>query len=238
MLAKSRLLWIALAASLMLSGICRAQERPIVLRAATLIDGKGGVTRNVSIVVQGPRITRIDASAQGTTYDLKGLTVMPGWIDTHVHMDAHFDPNGKSHSPASAKDETAQQTMHYAVENAYNVLMAGFTTVQSVGAPLDRDLRNAIARGTIPGPRLLTSLRPVNETTGTPEQIRAFVRQVVADGADLIKIFATKSIREGGGPTLKQAQVDAACGGAGRLGKRAILDPHGPGGAKAPVLAP
>ena len=237
MRAKSRLLWMASAASLMLSGIGRAQERPIVIRAATLIDGKGGVTRNVSIVVQGSRIARIDASAQGTTYDLKGLTVMPGWIDTHVHMDAHFDPNGKSHSPASAKNETPQQTMLYAVENAYNVLMAGFTTAQSVGAPLDRDLRDAIARGTIPGPRLLTSLRPVDETTGTPDQIRKFVRQVASEGADLIKIFATKSIREGGGPTLTQAQVDAACGEAKSLGKRAIVHAQGPEGAKAAVLA-
>ena len=237
MRAKSRLLWMASAASLMLSGIGRAQERPIVIRAATLIDGKGGVTRNVSIVVQGSRIARIDASAQGTTYDLKGLTVMPGWIDTHVHMDAHFDPNGKSHSPASAKNETPQQTMLYAVENAYNVLMAGFTTAQSVGAPLDRDLRDAIARGTIPGPRLLTSLRPVDETTGTPDQIRKFVRQVASEGADLIKIFATKSIRDGGGPTLTQAQVDAACGEAKSLGKRAIVHAQGPEGAKAAVLA-
>src|SRR5947208_15895277 len=237
MFAKSRLLWMASAASLMLSGIGRAQERPIVIRAATLIDGKGGVTRNVSIVVQGSRIARIDAGAQGTTYDLKGLTVMPGWIDTHVHMDAHFDPNGKSHSPASTKNETPQQTMLYAVENAYNVLMAGFTTGPSVGAPLDRDLRDAIARGTIPGPRLLTSLRPVDETTGTPEQIRAFVRQVVADGADLVKVFATKSIREGGGPTLTQAQVDAACGEATSLGKRAIVHAQGPEGARAAVLA-
>src|SRR5438132_291118 len=228
---------MASAASLRLSGIGRAQERPIVIRAATLIDGKGGVTRNVSIVVQGSRIARIDAGAQGTTYDLKGLTVMPGWIDTHVHMDAHFDPNGKSHSPASAKNETPQQTMLYAVENAYNVLMAGFTTAQSVGAPLDRDLRDAIARGTIPGPRLLTSLRPVDETTGTPDQIRKFVRQVASEGADLIKIFATKSIREGGGPTLTQAQVDAACGEAKSLGKRAIVHAQGPEGAKAAVLA-
>src|SRR5438445_4829284 len=237
MLAKSRLLWMASAASLMLSGICRAQERPIVIRAATLIDGKGGETRNVSIVVQGSRIARIDASAQGTTYDLKGLTVMPGWIDTHVHICASFDANGKSHSPASAKDETPQQSMLYAVENAYRVLMAGFTTVQSVGAPLDRDLRDAIARGTIPGPRLLTSLRPVDETTGTPDQIRKFVRQVASEGVYLIKILATKSIREGGGPTLTQAQVDAACGEAKSLGKRAIVHAQGPEGAKAAVLA-
>jgi imidazolonepropionase-like amidohydrolase len=237
MAAKSTL-WFFLVAGLVLPELARAQERPIVIRAATLLDGKGAVMRNVSIVVQGTRVTSIDSNARAAvTYDLKGLTVMPGWIDTHVHIDAHFDPNGKSHSPASAKDETPQQTMLYAVENAYNVLMAGFTTVQSVGAPGDRDLRNAIARGTIPGPRLLTSLRPVDENTGSPEQIRAFVRQVVAEGADLVKVFATKSIREGGGPTLTQAQVDAACGEARRLGKRAIVHAQGPEGAKAAVLA-
>jgi imidazolonepropionase-like amidohydrolase len=236
MAAKSTLCFF-LVALLVLPELARAQERPVVIRAATLLDGKGGVVRNVSIVVQGTRITSIDSNARTATYDLKGLTVMPGWIDTHVHIDAHFDPNGKSHSPASAKDETPQQTMLYAVENAYNVLMAGFTTVQSVGAPGDRDLRTAIARGTIPGPRLLTSLRPVDENTGTPEQIRAFVRQVVAEGADLVKVFATKSIREGGGPTLTQAQVDAACGEAQRLGKRAIVHAQGPEGAKAAVLA-
>jgi len=236
MVGKSRL-WILLIAILMLPQTARAQERPTVIRATMMLDGKGGVIRNTSIVVQGTRITKIDPAAQGTTYDLKGLTVMPGWIDTHVHIDAHFDPDGKSHNPISAKGETPEQTMLYAVENAYNVLMAGFTTVQSVGAPGDRDLRNAIARGTIPGPRVLTSLRPVNETTGTPEQIRAFVRKVVADGADLIKIFATKSIREGGGPTLTQAQVDAACGEARSLGKRAIVHAQGPEGAKAAVLA-
>ena len=237
MLPKPRIVWLALAGSLIWSEIGQAQERPIVIRAATLIDGKGGVMRNASIVVQGARITQIDAGAQAATYDFKGLTVMPGWIDTHVHIDAHFDPNGKAHNPASAKGETPQQTMLFAVENAYNVLMAGFTTVQSVGAPLDRDLRNAIARGTIPGPRLLTSLRPVDETTGSPEKIRQFVRQVAAEGADLIKVFATKSIREGGGPTLTQAQVDAACGEANALGKRAIVHAQGPEGAKAAVLA-
>ena len=236
MLLKPRLVWLFLAASLILSEISQAQERPIVIRATTIIDGKGGVIRNATIVVQGTRITRIETGAQTATYDLKGLSIMPGWIDTHVHIDAHFDPNGKAHSPASAKDETPQQTMLYAVENAYNVLMAGFTTVQSVGAPLDRDLRSAIALG-IPGPRLLTSLRPVDETTGNPEQIRQFVRQVATEGADLIKIFATKSIREGGGPILTQAQVDAACGEARALGKRAIVHAQGPEGAREAVLA-
>ena len=88
--------------------------------------------------------------------------------------------------------------MLYSVENAYVTLMAGFTTVQSIGSPSDVDLRAAIARGVVPGPRLLTSIRPVNENTGTPDEIRAFVRKVKADGADLVKLFASKSSREGG----------------------------------------
>src|SRR5437667_10097596 len=151
MFAKSRLLWIALAATLMLSETGRAQERPLVIRAATLIDGKGGVTRNVSIVVQGSHIARIDANTQGTTYDLKGLTVMPGWIDTHVHMDAHFDPNGKIHSPASAKNETPQQTMLYAVENAYNVLMAGLPTATQRRQAHSTELRRTNRWSASPG---------------------------------------------------------------------------------------
>ena len=56
--------------------------------------------------------------------------------------------------------------------------MSGFTTVQSPGAEIDKDLRTWIAEGTVPGPRILTSLRPINENTGTPEQIREFVRKV------------------------------------------------------------
>ena len=70
MAAKSRL-WILLVASLILPEPARAQERPTVIRATTLLDGKGGIMRNVSIVVQGTLITRIDPNAQGATYDLK-----------------------------------------------------------------------------------------------------------------------------------------------------------------------
>src|SRR2546427_10698645 len=99
MVAKSGL-WILLVAGLILPEVARAQERPTVIRATTLIDGKGGGTRNVRIVVQGTRITRIGRTApaaQGTTDDLEGMNVMPGWIDTPVSIDAHFDPTAKSH---------------------------------------------------------------------------------------------------------------------------------------------
>ena len=77
--------------------------------------------------------------------------------------------------------------------------MNGFTTVQSVGAPSDKELREKIAHGDIPGPRLVTSLGSMSERTGGPDEIRAYIRKQKEAGADLIKIFASKSIREGGG---------------------------------------
>jgi len=86
-------------------------------------------------------------------------------------------------------------------------------------------------------PRILTSLRSINESTGTPDQIREFVRKVVSDGADFVKIFATKSIREGGAQSLTDAQIQAACSEAKALGKRTLVHAQGPEGAKASVLA-
>jgi imidazolonepropionase-like amidohydrolase len=137
----------------------------------------------------------------------------------------------------AAIPETPQQTMLYMVENAHKTLLAGFTTVQSPGAELDKDLRDWINDGRVPGPRVLTSLRQTFDTTGSPDEIRAFVRKAVADGADFVKIFATKSIREGGTQTMSDAQIQAACGEANALGKRTIVHAQGPEGAKAAVLA-
>jgi imidazolonepropionase-like amidohydrolase len=161
---------------------------------------------------------------------------MPGWIDTHTHIAAHFDrETGRVHSPEV--NETPQQAMLYAMENAYTTFMAGFTTIQSPGAELDKDLRDWIADGRIPGPRIVTSLRSVTNQTGDPSQIRAFVRKAVADGADVVKIFATASIREGGAQTMSDEQIRAACDEAGTLGKRSIVHAQGPEGARAAVLA-
>src|SRR5207237_8221937 len=113
----------------------------------------------------------------------------------------------------------------------------GLTTIQSPGAELDKDLRDWIADGRVPGPRILTSLRAITDQTGTPDQIRAFVRKAVADGADVIKIFATSSIREGGNQTMTDEQIRAACSEAHAAGKRAMVHAQGPEGAKAAILA-
>jgi imidazolonepropionase-like amidohydrolase len=216
-------------------GAAFAQDGPVVIRADTVLDGKGGTLTNTSIVVQGSQIRRIDPAARGVTYDLRGLTVMPGWIDTHAHIVQHFDR--KTGKTPRRGDETPQQAALYAVENAYTTLLGGFTTVQSPGAELDKDLRDWIADGHVPGPRILTSIRSITDATGTPEQIRAFVRQVVKDGADVIKIFATSSIREGGGQTMSDEQIRAACSEAHAAGKRAMVHAQGPEGARAAILA-
>ena len=209
---------------LLTSASAPAQDAPITIRAGRLLDGVGGVAENVTITVEGSRITRLETISGPVTYDLSDLTVMPGWIDTHVHLTYHFDADGRNHSDP---DETPAQAMLYAAENAYRTLMAGFTTVQSLGSPEDRDLRDAFARGSLPGPRVLTSLRAVNARTGTPDEIRTFVRQVGADGADVVKIFASASIREGGAQVMTDQQLQAVCGEAREVGLRTVVHAYG-----------
>src|SRR5580692_4211057 len=124
-----------------------AQDQPIVLRTGTLLDGKGGVRHNAAIVVQNGKIQKIEA-ADETGYDLRNLTVLPGLIDTHVHIAWHFGPDGR-YQP---RDDSQVTALGYTLENAYVTLMSGFTTVQSVGSPIDGPARDAINRGVLPGP--------------------------------------------------------------------------------------
>jgi imidazolonepropionase-like amidohydrolase len=229
---RSVLLFVLL---LLLPGGPSAQEAPIVLQATTVLDGRGTVVRDTAIVVDGSTIARLDPGARGTIYDLKGLTVMPGWIDTHIHSGSGFDiKTGK----AFPRDSTPEQQMLYEMENLYQTLMGGFTTVQSLGsARRDLDARAWIDSGRLPGPRLLTSLRSVDHDTGDAEKIRAFVRQVVADGADVVKVLATASIRDGGAPTMSYEQVFAACDEAKRLNRRTAVHAQSPEGAVMAVKA-
>ncbi|HEX7122331.1 MAG TPA: amidohydrolase family protein, partial [Gemmatimonadaceae bacterium] len=100
------------------------------------------------------------------------------------------------------------------------------TTVQSLGAALDADVRDAIARGELPGPRILTSMGSLNERVGTPDQLRQRVRQLKERGAEVIKIFASRSIRDGGGPTMTLEQLRAACDESHAVGLRAVVHAH------------
>ena len=211
-----------------------AREEPaIVIRAGMLLDGKGGVQRSVSIVVQGSKIVKLSSQTSSPTYDLRTLTILPGLIDTHVHISYHFGQDGR----ANNRGETPAQEAFYAAENAYLTLMAGFTTVQSVGAAADVPLREAIARGTLPGPRILTSIRTLNENSGTPDQLRELVRKLKTEGADVVKIFASKSIRDGGAQTMTDEQLIAVCGEAKAQGLRTMVHAHAAGAIKAAVHA-
>ncbi len=214
---------------LLAAGFVNAQDRPVVLKASAVLDGRGQVLHNTILVVEGGKIARIGGSMPpgAINYDLSRLTVLPGWIDAHVHPTWHFDAN----SHLAGENEPKEQTVLAAAANSWKMLAAGFTTVQSLGSPLDKDLRDAIDRLGLPGPRILTSLEPISgkgEATGTPEELRAMVQQRARDGADVIKIFASGSVRQGGKPTLSQDQLNAICGEAKKVGLRTVVHAYGP----------
>lgn len=203
------------------------RDHAVLLRPDRVIDGAGEVREGVEVLVRGTTIEAVGTDLEApdaTVYDLSGQTLLPGLIDTHVHLTWHWDEEGRLHRG----EEPTERTALYGMENLYLALMAGVTTLQSVGSPLDAELRDAVARGVLPGSRVITSLRPVTSSTGGPEEIRAFVRQMADEGADVIKVFASASIRDGGPPTLSREQLDAACGEARAQGLRAVVHAHGP----------
>jgi imidazolonepropionase-like amidohydrolase len=203
------------------ASVTPAPGERIVIAASTLLDGKGGVLRDTRIVIEGSTIVAIDPKAGPVDYDLRGLTVLPGWIDAHVHITWYFGNDGKFAGMGGPSPEAT----HAAASNAWVTLMAGFTTVQSVGSPYDVPLRDAIAKGMLPGPRILTAIEPImgqGEKTGTPDEIRAFVRKQKEAGADLIKIFASAGMTKGA-MTLSQEQLNAACDEAKKQGLRTLV---------------
>ncbi|SPJ17203.1 Amidohydrolase (fragment) [Burkholderiales bacterium] len=97
-----------------------------------------------------------------------------------------------------------------------------------MGSPLDRDVRDAINRGVQPGPRLLTSVRGVNNARLSVEELREAVRKNAADGADLIKMFASAgSVKNGGHQTLSNEQIAAVCDEARKAGLRILVHAYG-----------
>jgi imidazolonepropionase-like amidohydrolase len=205
-----------------------ASAQPIVINTSTILDGKGGVLKDRQIVIEGSKIQTVQPGKAPATYDLRGLTVMPGWIDAHVHLNWHFDADHKLVNRGDAA---------HAAENARITLEGGFTTIQSLGAQVDLEVRDKVAQGLLPGPRILTSARQINERSGTPDAIRELVRKTKAEGADVIKLFATAGMGAGGAQTMTDEQLQAACGEAKAVGLRAVVHAISSGGAKAAVLA-
>src|SRR5580700_2099755 len=110
-----------------------AAQKRIVIAASTLLDGKGHVLHDTHIVIEGSKIIAIDPKAEPVNYDLRGFTVMPGWIDAHSHISWSFGPDGKN----GGMDRTTPEAAYQSEANAYSTLMAGFTTIQSPGSPTD-----------------------------------------------------------------------------------------------------
>ncbi|HEX9367861.1 MAG TPA: amidohydrolase family protein [Vicinamibacterales bacterium] len=218
----------------------------VTIRAGRLLDGRGGSQQNVVVRLDGAKIAGIGKATGRVTHDLSKYTLLPGFIDTHVHILWHFGKDGRFDNTG----ETPEDRIKAGIENARVTVMSGFTTVQSVGERADLDLRAALEKDNVPGPRILTSVRQLNERSGaqrgqrgappvlgTPDQLREAVREAKTAGADVIKIFASASIRDGGKQTMTDEQLQAACGEARALGLRTLVHAHSAESMKAAVLA-
>jgi imidazolonepropionase-like amidohydrolase len=226
-----------------LAALCACAQSRIVLQTGAVLDGKGGVLRNRQIVIEGSRIVSVAPGNAKADYDLRSLTVMPGWIDTHIHLNWHMDANHKSVAGGGDPADAAL----YTEADAWMTLEGGFTTVQSVGARIDAAIRDRINQGALPGPRVLTSLIQIQGSSGgrggapahpfSADELRDMVRKAKADGADVIKLFATTGLGAGGNQSMTDEQIQAVCGEAKAVGLRSVVHAIGDAGARAAVLA-
>lgn len=212
-------------------------DAQILITANRLFDGQRLLGPNTAIVVDSGRITQVGPAPRvfrGQRYDLGDVTLLPGLVDVHAHIVWYLNSKERLHTNDDG-DSPAVQALAWA-GNAMATLRSGVTTVQSPGSPEDADLRDAITRGRVVGPRILTSLGSFNERS-SPDELRTRIREMKARGADLVKLFASKSIREGGGATMTPEQLNAACDEAHKQGLRVLVHAHAADAVKAAVLA-
>ena len=196
---------------------------PIVLKASYIFDSKSGRLANSgALLVQGDKIVAVgnaaNAPANARVIDLGDATLLPGFIDAHVHLGDEIQKDFYRGFYDSQLRFPVEQS-HYAAMYAKRTLQAGFTTVRNVGAEdfIDIGLRNAINAGVIPGPRMITAAHTIGSTGGHcdnrpfppelikpsgpiqgvcngPEECRAAVRYQMKWGADVIKICASGGV--------------------------------------------
>jgi imidazolonepropionase-like amidohydrolase len=194
----------------------------LLIHAARLVDGRGRLMTDMTVEVRGSAIVSVDRLPGPHTHHLGDATLLPGLIDVHVHLDWHFGPNGHfgDPSPSSFRDDAI-------AANARATLLAGFTTIQSVGWNGDLALRERIGSGAVLGPRIVTSLDPVHPRPGqSHDELRQEVRRRADAGADLIKVFASDSIRDGGRMNVTEAQLAVVCDEARAHGLRTLVHAH------------
>jgi imidazolonepropionase-like amidohydrolase len=245
----------------------RAASAPIVLHAARLLDiDTGRLSTPGEVLVQGERIVEVGPSvthpAGAQILELGDTTLVPGLIDAHVHLFLH--PGAED---LQTVQESVPQRTIIATLAARDDLMAGFTAERDMGTEgagsASTDVRNAIDKGLIPGPRLRVSGNAVDILGGhedaigynpaqrvlpnatyanNPAELVSVIRQQIKEGADFIKIYETgqDSFRNGQLSTPYQyteAELSAAVAEAGRVGKRVAVHATGEPGALYAVRA-
>jgi len=238
---------LALALALVADATAGSQVLPFLARdtsvvtihAAALIDGRGHRVANAFVTVRGTKIDKVEtgsaAGGRSAMYELGDATLMPGLIDAHVHPGWYINRQGALHN--NRDGDTPAQSALARAGNLYSTLMAGFTTVQSVGGIEDLDLRDAVNRGQIPGPRILTSITQINNRNLSPDSLRGVVRSLAAQGADVIKLFASAGLGAGGAQTLSDEQISAICSEAKAHNLRTVVHAISAGSVRAATLA-
>lgn len=245
-------------------------DKPKVLKSARLFDGVKMVSPGL-LVVSGNKIFAVGANASIPTdadiLDFGDATLSPGFIDAHTHLSGEYTTDYRQSMIDGMRRSTAEQALR-AVENTRKTLMIGFTTTRDVGSRefIDVGLRNAIAAGKIPGPRMLVAVHALGATGGhcdeqggfrfgmfgretgpedgvinSPEEARRAVRLNVKYGADVIKTCATGGVLsltdEVDTPQLTQEELNALVDEAHALRKKAAAHAHGATGAKRAIRA-
>ena len=251
--------------SLLLAGSATAQQQPIVVRAARMVDvTKGQLVAPAVLVISGDKIRSVGASdvpAGARTIDLGDLTLMPGLIDAHTHLTMDISGDWVTRSVRELPADAALR----GARNARLTLLAGFTTVRDVGAGgfADISLMKAIDAGMVIGPRMIPSAHAigitgghcdetgwapgVNELSwkegvadGVDEVVKA-VRYQVKHGAKVIKVCATAGVLSFdatlGAQQLSDEELRAIVQEAHRHGLKVAAHAHGTEGIKAAVRA-
>ncbi|MDP2956994.1 MAG: amidohydrolase family protein, partial [Longimicrobiales bacterium] len=257
----------ALLALLLLGvGAEAARAQAVVLRAARLVDGRGGPALAPGmVVVTGNRITAVGSDLPvppgATVVDLGDATLLPGLIDLHTHLTGTDGATWEEELVTT----TPGQAALYGARNAHRTLLAGFTTVRDMGPTwpyVDVDLRDAVEKGVIPGPRMLVAGNYVSATGGAgdarqfsiyvdvplvrnladgPEEVRKAVRTNHKNGADFTKILVTGAVLSMGIPPGAQQYSDeeirTAVEETSRWGRAVAAHAHGADGIKAAIRA-
>jgi len=239
-----------------------ASAQGITVTASRLLEVETGrVQRNQVIRIENGVIVSVEprTAAAPVDIDLGDVTLLPGFIDAHVHL-----IGGEEQTPYEDLTQTAARAAIEGVANARKTLLAGFTTVRDLGARdfADVALRDAIAAGRVPGPRMLVAVKSLSSTGGHgddnelpddihverykaladgPDAIRHKVRENVKYGADWIKLLATGGVMSAGtDPTMAdytEEEIRAAVVAAADKRRDVAVHAHGSEGIKRAIRA-